>query len=287
VRVLVTGSAGFIGSHVVTALELRGYDVVKADPRDLGSFDYDALADVRLFDLIVHLGAITDTEEDDGALLARINFELPQQLWRWCVQADVPLIYASSAAVYGNGEHGFHEGGFPTVPLNRYGESKLAFDRWAELQARMGQAPPRWAGLRFFNVYGPGEERKGRMASMVSKAVWAQDRNVPLTLFSHGEQMRDFVYVGDVVAVILWMIDGLGPKCSGLFNVGTGRARSFLDMAHAVGCTRIEWEPMPDRVRARFQHYTRADLTRLRSAGYRLPFRDLAQGVDAFRREAA
>lgn len=286
-RVLVTGSAGFIGGHVVRALAARGDAVLTNDPKQADSFDLDQLADGKV-DGIIHLGAISDTMEDDTKRLLATNYELPQRLWNYCAGVgDVPLIYASSAAVYGDGAWGFQEdAGLPHMPLNQYGKSKLAFDKWAAVQSSQGSRPSHWAGLRFFNVYGPGEERKGRMASMVSKAKWAEEQGIALPLFNHGQQMRDFVYVDDVVAVTLWALDQLGPRCSGLYNVGTGHAVPFRDMVEAVGCTRIDWTDMPAKIRRRFQHYTRANVDRLRRAGYDAPFLDLRNGMIRYRAEA-
>jgi ADP-L-glycero-D-manno-heptose 6-epimerase len=168
-------------------------------------------------------------------------------------------------------------------PLNPYGTSKLAFDRWASAQADGMQQPTSWAGLRFFNVYGPGEEQKGSMASMVSKAVWAARRGVPLALFQWGEQRRDFIFVGDVVNVILWLLDNLDRSRSGIYNVGTGRATSFAEVVQAVGDVSVDWLPMPETIRSRFQHYTRAELDRLREAGYAEPFLPVERGLASYR----
>ncbi len=280
-RVLLTGSAGFIGSHVASSLRARGDEVVGVDPRASvpTTFD-DALRDG--VDRVVHLGAISSTLEEDDALLRSVNVELSQRIWRWCADEGVPLVYASSAAVYGAGADGFDEEA-PCEPLNAYAGSKLAFDEWALAQ---DSGPPRWAGCRYFNVYGPGEEHKGIMASLVSKARWDIDAGRPTRLFRWGRQQRDFVWVGDVVDATLWLLEA---DVEGIFNVGTGRAATFEDAVSAVWRReglepRIEWVEMPPHLRERYQAYTRADVRKLRSVGYEPPFLSPDQGVAAFAR---
>lgn len=284
-RVVVTGSAGFIGSHVVARLQERGDEAIGVDPRAervLGFEEAVAGGDV---DRVVHLGAISSTTESDQELLERVNVELPQRIWRWCTDHGVPLVYASSAAVYGMGADGFREDA-ECDPLNGYARSKLAFDRWALSQRA---APPRWAGCRYFNVYGPGEEHKAEMASLVSKAHADVAASRPTRLFRWGRQMRDFVWVGDVVDVTLRLLE---TDVAGVFNVGTGRAATF---EHVVSATwrslgrepRIEWIEMPVGLRGRYQAYTRADIGKLRAAGYGEPFKAPEDGVAEHARRIA
>jgi ADP-L-glycero-D-manno-heptose 6-epimerase len=283
--ILVTGASGFIGRHVCRALTERGDVVVQVDPRSPASMlSLDELLRGGMdVEAVVHLGAITDTMCDDEERLLATNVELPRRLWQSCTESGATLVFASSAAVYGSGERGFSEREWLLTPLNAYGRSKLTFDRWASVLAEGMQQPTSWAGLRFFNVYGPGEEQKGPMASMVSKAVWAARLGVPLSLFQWGEQRRDFVYVGDVVKVILWLLDNLDRGRSGIYNVGTGRATSFAEVVEAVGDVSVEWLPMPEAIRSRFQHYTRAELDRLREAGYAEPFLPIERGLERYR----
>jgi len=276
-KVVVTGSAGFIGSHVVAALESRGDVVVGVDPRAPKPITFEDAVACGDVERVIHLGAISSTMETDEKLLRRVNVELSQRIWRWCAAERVPLAYASSAAVYGSGAAGFDEAA-PCEPLNGYARSKLAFDAWALEQ---DSAPPRWAGCRYFNVYGPGEEHKGAMASFVSKTLQDIAAGRATRLFRWGKQLRDFVWVGDVVAATLWLSEA---DVAGVFNVGTGIAATF---EHVVSCTwrgaglepRIEWIEMPPELRDRYQAYTRADIRKLRAAGYERPFLDPERGI--------
>ena len=281
-RTLVTGSAGFIGSHVVAELEARGEEVVGMDPREPGPVSFDTVVRGGDIGRVVHLGAISSTLEGDEDVLRRVNVELPQRIWRWCAAEDVPLVYASSAAVYGSGEGGFGEGA-PCEPLNGYARSKLAFDEWALAE---DDGPPTWAGCRYFNVYGPGEEHKGPMASLISKAHWDIAAGWPTKLFRWGRQLRDFVWVGDVVDATLWLLD---VHVEGIYNVGSGRPATFADVVSATWRReglepRIEWIDMPATLRARYQSYTRADIGKLRAAGYERRFLAPEEGVDAYAR---
>lgn len=283
-KTLVTGSAGFLGSHVAAALRARGHAVVGIDPRGAAPISFDDAIRADDVERVVHLGAISSTLEHDEGLLRRVNVELPQRIWRWCSAEGVPLVYASSAAVYGTGAAGFEED-VPCEPLNGYAKSKLAFDRWA-----LGQdsGPPSWAGCRYFNVYGPGEEHKGAMASMVSKAFGDVAAGRPTKLFRWGRQLRDFIWVGDVVDATLWLLEA---DVAGIFNVGTGRAETFEHVVSAVwrmegAEPRIEWIEMPEELRDRYQSYTRADLRKLRAAGYGRPFMRPDQGIEAYARMA-
>lgn len=284
-KVVVTGSAGFIGSHVVAELRGRGHEVLGVDPRAPVPIRFEEAVASGEVERVIHLGAISSTTEADEGLLRRVNVELPQRIWRWCAEERVPLVYASSAAVYGAGAAGFDEDA-PCEPLNGYARSKLAFDAWALAQ---DAAPPRWAGCRYFNVYGPGEEHKGAMASFVSKTLQDIAAGRPTRLFRWGRQLRDFVWVGDVVDATLWLAES---DVAGVFNVGTGRAATF---EHVVSSTwrhaglepRIEWIEMPPELRDRYQAYTRADIRRLRAAGYDRAFLDPDRGIAEQVRSAA
>lgn len=309
---LVTGGAGFIGSNLVAALCARGAEVMVVDR--LGDGDKwrnlarhpiagllppeeieDFWAAAPPLTAVLHMGAISETTVRDGDLVAATNFTLPLWLWSACAERQVPFIYASSAATYGDGAQGF-EDDFTTEalarlrPLNLYGWSKLAFDRRvAQMLERGGPAPPQWAGLRFFNVYGPNEYHKGRMASVVFHKFQQIRRGEPATLFrsdrpdiADGEQKRDFVHVDDCVAVMLWLLDN--PQVSGLFNLGSGRARSFLDLTRAVFAAleqpeAIEFIDMPADLKGKYQYFTEAPIDRLRAAGFNAQMTPLEEGV--------
>jgi ADP-L-glycero-D-manno-heptose 6-epimerase len=313
---LVTGGAGFIGSNVVGALAARGERVVVNDC--FGTHDkwrnvakhlvYDFVAPAQLDQWldaqvatktkllgVVHMGAISATTELDSDLIIASNFQLSLKLWDWCSRHGVPFIYASSAATYGDGDCGFVDSMDPAAmaalrPLNPYGWSKLAFDRRIVASvARREPAPPKWAGLRFFNVYGPNEYHKGSMRSVIAINYPKLVAGEPLRLFkSHkqgyadGEQKRDFVYVKDCVSVALWM---LGSKfTSGIYNIGSGNARTWLDLGRSVMRAaqipeRIEFIDMPASLRDRYQYFTEADMSRLRASGYQAPFYSLEDGV--------
>jgi ADP-L-glycero-D-manno-heptose 6-epimerase len=311
--IVVTGGAGFIGSNLVAALEARGQRVVISDwlgkdekwrniaKRDLA----DLVAPEQLPDFlksfgdkveaIVHLGAISSTVEVDADLIADNNFRLSRDLWRWCRDHHRRFIYASSAATYGDGTNGFKDDeSIETLarlkPLNAYGWSKHLFDRWLAQQKKTGEeAPPQVAGLKFFNVYGPNEYHKGGQRSVAEQIFPFAMRKEAFQLFKSyrpdyvdGGQVRDFVWVGDCVAVMLWLLDQ--PKVSGLFNVGSGKARSFADLAKAVydaAGTKpmIAFREMPETMRDKYQYFTEADLTKLRAAGFMLPTTSLEDGV--------
>lgn len=319
--IVVTGGAGFIGSHMVAALVARGAEVVVCDV--LGDGDKwrniaavgiaDIIRPERLFaylrhqarddgrwgrvEAVVHMGANSSTTETDVDLILKQNFGFSLRLWRQCSGLGLRLIYASSAATYGDGSAGFDDDPAPEVqerlrPLNAYGWSKLVFDRRAlALAGSETTRPPQWAGLRFFNVYGPNEGHKGCMKSVVAQKYPAVRDDQPLTLFrSHnpdyadGGQMRDFVYVGDCVAVMLWLLDN--PQVNGLFNVGTGKARSFLDLARAIYAAmgkaeNINYIDTPGHIRSQYQYFTEAKLQHLRAAGFSAPFTSLEDGVAA------
>jgi ADP-L-glycero-D-manno-heptose 6-epimerase len=312
---IVTGGAGFIGSNLVAALCADGQEVVVVDrlrqglkwrniarhpvaaivpPEDLPAF----LARKPRVDALFHMGAISATTETDGDLVAATNIALPQRLWDWCAAAGVPFIYASSAATYGDGSQGFDDDAAPAAlarlrPLNLYGWSKLAFDRRvAQMLAQGAPRPPHWAGLRFFNVYGPNEHHKGRMASVVLHKFNQVMRGEAATLFASdregiadGEQMRDFVHVADCVAAMTWL--ARNPQASGLFNIGSGTARSFLDLTRAIFAALgrnddIRFIPMPDDLRGKYQYFTQARMDRLRAAGFAHPPTSIEDGVRSY-----
>lgn len=311
---LVTGGAGFIGSNLVAELMAAGHGVAVCDFVDESNranldkrgpleiiHPNDLLAWLRAADpapqAVFHMGAISSTVEHDVDKIMRNNYLLSLHLWKWAAIAQVPFIYASSAATYGDGEAGFDDDNAPDAlaklkPLNPYGWSKLMFDRAAVQMAATGHAPPQWAGLRFFNVYGPNEYHKGGQRSVVPQ-FWQQIRETgKARLFqSHdpdyadGGQLRDFVHVSDTVSVMLWLSQT--PEVSGIFNLGTGQARSFDDLAKAVfgtlGTTAdIDYIAMPDSVRNQYQYFTEARMDRLRSAGYDKPFISLEDGVRSY-----
>ena len=307
---LVTGGAGFIGSNLVAALEAKGAEVAVCDRlghddkwRNLGKreladlFPPERLGDWlkgRKLDGIYHMGAISTTTETDADLILSQNFSASLDLWNWCTDAKVPLVYASSAATYGDGAAGFDDNQSPEAlaklqPLNAYGWSKHLFDRRAVRLAAAGHKPPRWAGLKFFNVYGPNEYHKGSQRSVVHQAWGDASAGKPVVLvrahragIDHGAQSRDFIYVDDAVDVVLWFLDD--PKVSGLFNLGTGKARSFKDLANAVFVAlgkkpNIEFVDTPENIRAKYQYFTEAPMRRLREAGYTRPFTSIEDGT--------
>jgi len=318
--IVVTGGAGFIGSNLLAGLEAHGVgDLVLCDRlgrdgkwRNVAKRDLaDVVPPERLFDVldanaaaveaIFHLGAISTTTETDGDLVVANNLRLSLDLWSWCARHGVRLIYASSAATYGDGTHGFDDDGAPAAlarlrPLNLYGWSKHLFDRRiAALAARGAPAPPQWAGLKFFNVYGPNEYHKEGQFSVVLKnfrEVRATGRAVLFRShrpdFADGGQRRDFVWVGDCVDVMLWLYRS--PGVSGLFNLGTGRARTFADLATAVFHAMcrppaIDYVDMPANVRDQYQYHTEARMQRLAAAGYNGPFTSLEDGVARYVRD--
>ena len=312
---LVTGGAGFIGSNVVAALNEAGHadvavcDVLGQDgkwrnlaKRQLADIVPPAeLADWlkgRRLDAVIHLGAISETTATDGDLVVETNFRLSMRLLDWCTASPTPFIYASSAATYGAGAQGF--GDDPSLaalktlrPMNLYGWSKHLFDvAVAERMAKGEQLPPQWAGLKFFNVFGPNEYHKGSMMSVLARRFDDVKAGRVVQLFkSHrdgiadGDQRRDFIYVDDVVRVILWLL--ATPAVSGLFNVGTGKARSFRDLmlaAYAALGTRpnIDYVDMPEQIRGSYQYFTESKVDRLHRAGYNGGFTTLEDAVKAY-----
>lgn len=307
-KIIVTGAAGFIGSCLVAGLNEAGYDhLVLAD--DFGRPDKDPNLNGKTFLLqverdflpdwleengdevafIFHYGARTDTTETDVSLFDRLNLHYSQRLWTIAAQHRIPMVYASSAATYGMGEQGYEDDHHripDLAPLNAYGQSKQDFDLWALAQP---EKPPFWAGLKFFNVYGPNEYHKGRMASVIFHAFRQIKESGQVRLFrSHhpdykdGEQLRDFIYVRDVIAVSLWLMQHQ-PE-SGIYNLGSGKARSFLDLAKAVFRASAKEENIyyvdtPEDIRDKYQYYTEAAMDKLRKAGYSASFQSLESGA--------
>jgi ADP-L-glycero-D-manno-heptose 6-epimerase len=313
--IVVTGGAGFIGSNIVARLTGEDrYDVVVCDrmeTADLAKWKNLAKHPIADFwepedlfeqlerhaeeiEAVVHMGAISATTEQDADLIMRTNFILSRDLWDWCSIRDARFIYASSAATYGDGDSGFEDDDSPEGlgalrPLNAYGYSKMLFDQYAARQSDRGQSPGQWAGLKFFNVYGPNEGHKGSMKSVVAQ-IWPKvAAGETVTLFrSHnpnyvdGGQMRDFVFVDDVVDIIAWLLDT--PHVSGVFNAGSGQARSFLDLANATFAAAgktpaIDYVDTPVSIRDRYQYFTEARMERIRAAGYPGQSTPLEEGV--------
>ena len=308
--ILVTGGAGFIGSNLHAALVRRGHETVVVDRlgsggkwRNLTSHPPARLLppeELERFldgnppvELVFHLGAISETTATDGDLVWATNVELSLQLWHWCAARGSRLVYASSAATYGDGSAGFADDMAALSglrPLNLYGWSKHAFDlQVARMLAAGRLRPPQWAGLKFFNVYGPNEYHKGSMISVVKVKYDEVAAGRAPRLFrsdqaeiADGEQRRDFIWVGDVVDVLLWLLDT--PEASGIFNVGTGQARSYRDLARAVCAAagapdQVEFIDMPAALHGQYQSFTEAPVNRLRAAGYAAPFTPLEEGV--------
>lgn len=316
--ILLTGAAGFIGSYLLGYLNRQGYQrIILAD--DFSEEDKQPNFSQKQFTekihrdelfawlatnrpeigFVFHLGARTDTTEFDYAIHQRLNVEYSQKIWQYCTENTIPLVYASSAATYGSGEMGYsddHELPFRLHPLNPYGVSKNEFDKWALQQPA---APPAWAGLKFFNVYGPNEYHKGRMASVIFHAFNQIMAGGRVKLFrSHrpdfadGQQLRDFIYVEDVAKVCAWMMEqmtsGNWPAAlNGLYNLGTGTARSFEALVNATfaGLEKspvIDYIDMPEDIRDKYQYFTEADMQKLRKAGYTAAFHSLEEGVQDY-----
>jgi ADP-L-glycero-D-manno-heptose 6-epimerase len=317
---VVTGAAGFIGSRLVAALNARGIrDIIAVDNLthsqkftnlagcEIADYVDKARFQSRLDDFsgsveaVLHQGACSDTMETDGRFMMENNYDYSRALLDWCQDEEVPLIYASSASVYGAGPHYREERGCER-PLNIYGYSKFLFDQL--VRQRLQEKAAQIAGLRYFNVYGPHEAHKGRMASVACHAYEQLHREGKVRLFQgadgyrDGEQRRDFVYVDDAVAVNLWLLER--RDVSGVFNCGSGRAQTFNHLAvavinavngtqmtlhDAVGKGLIEYIAFPPQLVGKYQSFTEADLTRLRAAGYQAPFRTVEDGVAAYVKE--
>ncbi len=310
--ILVTGGAGFIGSNICADLEAAGRrDIVVADSlgregkwrniakRNLRDIIFPAEIETWLtgrakLDAVIHMGADSSTTVTDGDHIVRNNFRLSTRLWDWCTETGTPLVYASSAATYGDGALGFDDDASPGAlarlrPLNLYGWSKHLFDRWAVERAADGHAPPQWVGLKFFNVFGPNEAHKVDMRSLVAKTTRRIAAGETITLFrSHrdgiadGEQRRDFVSVKDCSAAVTWLLDN--PGVCGLYNLGTGRARSFRELILAIGSALgvevdIAFADMPEAIRGQYQYFTEARMEKLRNTGFARPFAPLEDSV--------
>ncbi len=306
--IIVTGAAGFISSCLVSELNKKGHQnivvvddfskrekaqnlegksiIAKIQRDDFFDWAADFATEIEF---IFHLGARTDTTEFDKAIFDKLNVEYSQNMWNFCAENNIPLVYASSGATYGIGENGYsdsHEILDDLKPLNPYGESKNEFDKWAIAQIKQ---PPFWAGLKFFNVYGPNEYHKGRMASVIMHAFNQISATGSMKLFaSHnpkyndGEQLRDFVYVKDVVSVCLFLQEN--KPTSGLYNLGTGTARTFKALAEATFNAmgkpiEISYIPTPEDIRDKYQYFTEAEIEKLRNAGYAKAFYTLEEGV--------
>lgn len=309
--IIVTGAAGFIGSCLVSRLNQAGIsNIILVDDfsnpeknRNLEGKDFAFQVErSHLFEwlekynptieFVYHIGARTDTTEFNKAIFDELNEQYSQNIWHYCVENKTPLVYASSAATYGLGEFGYsdnHELISKLVPLNPYGDSKNNFDKWVLKQT---DTPPFWAGLKFFNVYGPNEYHKGRMASVIFHAFNQIKDKGSMTLFrSHnpnykdGEQLRDFIYVKDLIEVCLFLKEH-SPQ-SGVYNLGSGQARTFLDLAkntfHSLGISpSISFVDTPIDIRDKYQYFTEADMTKLVAAGYKIPFHSLEEGVEDY-----
>jgi ADP-L-glycero-D-manno-heptose 6-epimerase len=309
--IILTGAAGFIGSCLLSYLNAQGYsNIIIVDEFERADkevnyttqtfahkiersqlFDWLAKENPKV-DFVFHLGARTDTTEFDYAVHLKLNVEYSQDMWNWCAAQRVPMVYASSAATYGDGTLGYddnHQVIEQLQPLNAYGISKNEFDKWAIQQT---SAPPYWAGLKFFNVYGPREYHKGRMASVIFHSFNQIKKDGLVKLFrSHkqgyadGEQLRDFVYVKDVVKVCYWLMQH--KVGNGLYNLGTGQARSFNALVNATFAgldlqPNIQYIDMPLDIRDKYQYFTEANMQKLISSGYHEPFYSLEEGVDDY-----
>ena len=311
--ILLTGAAGFIGSYLLGYLNKLGYKniIIVDDFSDEDKwFNFDSKEFItkvereELFDwlkreepgidFVFHLGARTDTTEFDYTIHEKLNVEYSKNIWNYCTDRNIPLVYASSAATYGSGELGYkddHELVEKLQPLNPYGVSKNEFDKWAlrHTEGLKATQPPFWAGLKFFNVYGPNEYHKGRMASVIFHSFNQIKSTGKVKLFrSHrpdfkdGQQLRDFIYVEDVAKVCYWLMEH--TITSGLYNLGTGKARTFEDLVKATfaGIEKepvIEYIDIPEDIRDKYQYFTEADMSKLRNAGYRDSFCTLEEGV--------
>lgn len=306
--IIITGAEGFIGSCLVAALNQAGYnDLILVDDFGMETRQDNLIGKTytakvnrtdlanwidenhRLIQFIFHIGARTDTTETNEAILKELNLDYSQMLWNKCVSYGLPIVYASSAATYGNGEFGYDDDETQLdhlVPLNLYGKSKNDFDKWAIAQERK---PYFWAGLKFFNVYGPNEYHKGRMASVVLHAFNQLQNTGEVKLFrSHnpnyqdGGQLRDFVYVKDLTDVCLFLMHH--RKNSGIYNLGSGQARTFKDLVTAIFTAlnktpNISYIDTPIDIRDKYQYFTEANMTKLKNIGYEKPFTSIEDGV--------
>ena len=308
--IVVTGAAGFIGSCLVGKLNSEGYsDLILVDEFsmdenfNLKDKEWSQKVDRELFfgvyekaediDFVFHIGAIADTMEQDKELFDEFNLNYSKRIWEFCVEKNIPLIYASSAACYGNGEFGYDDEDMSLIqkckPLNLYGESKHDFDKWVLEQT---QTPPFWYGLKFFNVFGPNEYHKKAMSSMIFHSYNQISKDGKMKLFKSylpeyedGMQLRDFIYVKDILDVIIFLMDKKDD--SGIYNLGTGKARSFLDIANLVfkalnKTPNVEFIDMPLSIRDKYQYFTEAKMNKLRSIGYDKSFHTLEDSIQEY-----
>ena len=309
--IVVTGAAGFIGSYLTAFLNKKGYnDLLLVDKgsyfndnKNLEGKSYMETMDRNDFipwfkqnsdkvDFVFHIGARTDTTEFDEKIFQKLNIDYSKEIWKICSKSNIGLVYASSAATYGLGELGYkddHDIIEDLKPLNPYGRSKNDFDIWALKQE---EQPPFWCGLKFFNVYGPNEYHKGRMASVIWHAYNQISATAKMKLFmSHnpdyknGEQQRDFIYVRDLVSVCFWMMEN--RPTNGLYNLGSGKARTFRDLVESTFRAMgkeidIEFIPTPEDIRDKYQYFTEADMSKLIAAGYTQAFTSLEDGVEDY-----
>jgi ADP-L-glycero-D-manno-heptose 6-epimerase len=309
--IVVTGAAGFIGSCMVGFLNKKGFENLilvddftrenkqsnlegKTFSTQIDRKDFFEWLDdeTNIVHHVFHLGARTDTTEFDYDVHEKLNVVYSKNIWNYCTNKQIPLVYASSAATYGNGEFGYkddHEIVDSLVPLNPYGVSKNEFDKWALQQT---EQPPFWSGMKFFNVYGPNEYHKGRMASVIFHSFnqISTGGNVRLfkshkEAFKDGEQLRDFIYVEDVLKLCFWIMEA--KPASGLYNLGTGKARTFKDLVLAIFKSLkiepdIEFIETPEDIRDKYQYFTEADMNKVREAGYTEEFKSLENAVDDY-----
>jgi len=315
--IVVTGALGFIGSNLIEQLNqlglgkkiiavddfykeekevnLKGQYIQEWIHREIFMQIFREMT--SQIDFVFHLGARTDTTEKDKKIFKKLNLDYSKDIWNVCTQHKIPLIYASSAATYGNGDQGYkdHHAGIKKLkPLNPYGQSKQDFDVWALAQK---ETPPFWVGMKFFNVYGPRETMKGRMASVIFHAVPQIRKNNSLKLFkSHkkgiadGQQQRDFIFVKDIIDVLLHFYKNPKATNNGIYNLGTGQARSFEELAIATFKAlrvkpNIEYIDMPKDLRKTYQYFTQAEMGKLRKAGYKKAFTSLEDGVEKYVKE--
>ena len=309
--ILVTGAAGFIGSNIVASLNKKGYkNIILCDwvdenikKKNIEKLIYQKLVPpekiigylnkTKNIELIIHMGANSSTTETNFRLIYNINTRFSKNLWKWCTNNQVRLIYASSAATYGNGAKGFNDSDTQIYkPLNIYGLSKYLFDRYVIKQAKKGICPPQWVGLKFFNVYGPNEYHKGNMQSVVKHAFDQYNKFGKVKLFKSynnkymdGQQTRDFIYVDDCVSLINWLVKN--RNISGIYNCGTSIERTFEELVKAMFnainiSPKIEYIDMPKNLRKQYQYYTKANMEKIRKKGYNIKFSSLEEGVNNY-----